>query len=102
MSLFFILKTFPPRFKGTVYRQFIDDVFLLFQTKNPFEKFEDYLNKQHKNKIYGGNWGKWVDVIFGCSSQPWKQQDVSDDLSICVLSLEFVKLKSCFIRNVFL
>ena len=37
MSLFFILRTFPPRFKGTVYRQFIDDVFLFFQTKNPFE-----------------------------------------------------------------
>ena len=30
------------------------------------------------------------------------KQEVRDDLSVCVLNLEFVELKSCFIRNVFL
>ena len=29
------------------------------------------------------------------------KQEVGDDLSICVLNLEFVELKSCFIRNAF-
>ena len=30
------------------------------------------------------------------------QQEVSDDLNVCVLNLEFVELKSCFFRNFFL
>ena len=30
------------------------------------------------------------------------QQEVSDDLNVCILNLEFVELKSCFIRNFFL
>ena len=31
-----------------------------------------------------------------------RRQEVGDDLSVCVLNLEFVELKSCFIRDVFL
>ena len=31
-----------------------------------------------------------------------EKQEVGDYLSVCVLNLEFVELKSCFIRNVFL
>ena len=29
------------------------------------------------------------------------KQEVGDDLSVCVLNLEIVELKSCLIRNVF-
>ena len=42
-------------FKPIVYTRFVDDTFLLFQIKNRVEKFKNYLNKQHKNKIYVGN-----------------------------------------------
>ena len=30
------------------------------------------------------------------------KQEIGDDLGICVLNLEFVEFKSCYIRNVFL
>ena len=31
------------------YRRFVDDTFLLFQSKDHVEKFRNYLNKQYKN-----------------------------------------------------
>ena len=36
-------------FKPIVYRRFVDDTILLFQTKDHVEKFKIYLKKQHKN-----------------------------------------------------
>ena len=43
------LENCPAHFKPIVYRRFIDDTFLLFQTKDHVEKFKNSLNKQHKN-----------------------------------------------------
>ena len=43
------LENCPAHFKTIVYRRFVDDTFLLFQTKDHVEKFKNYLNKQHKN-----------------------------------------------------
>ena len=43
------LENCPAHFKPIVYRQYVDDIFLLFRTKDHVEKFKDYLNKQHKN-----------------------------------------------------
>ena len=43
------LENCPTHFKPIVYRRFVDDTFLLFQTKDHVEKFKNYLNKQHKN-----------------------------------------------------
>ena len=54
------LENCPLHFKLTVYRQFVDDTFLLFRSMDHVEKFKNYLNKQHKNKIYVWNWGKWL------------------------------------------
>ena len=54
------LENCPLHFKLTVYRQFVDDTFLLFRSMDQVEKFKNYLNKQHKNKIYVWNWGKWL------------------------------------------
>ena len=45
------LENCPSHFKPIVYRQFVDDTFLLFRSKDHVEKLRDYLNKQHK-KIY--------------------------------------------------
>ena len=39
----------PAHFKPLVYRRFVDDTFLFFRTKDHVEKFQNYLNKQHKN-----------------------------------------------------
>ena len=36
-------------FKPVVYRGFVDDTFLLFQSKNHVEKFRNFITKQHKN-----------------------------------------------------
>ena len=43
------LENCPSHFKPIVYRRFFDDTFLLFRSKDNFEKFRNYLNKQHKN-----------------------------------------------------
>ena len=43
------LENCPVHFKPVVYRWFVDDTFLLFQTKDYVEKLKNYLNKQHKN-----------------------------------------------------
>ena len=43
------LENCPNYFKLIVYRQFFDDTFLLFRSKDHDEKFRNYLNKQHKN-----------------------------------------------------
>ena len=42
-------------FKSIVYTRFVDDTFLLFRSKDLVKKFRNYLNKQHKNKIYVRN-----------------------------------------------
>ena len=39
----------PSYFKPVVYRRFADDTFFLFRSRDYFEKFKNYLNKQHKN-----------------------------------------------------
>ena len=43
------LENCPSLFKPIAYRRFVDDTFLLFQSKDHVEKFKNYLNKQHKN-----------------------------------------------------
>ena len=43
------LENCPSHFKPFVYRRFVDDTFLLFQSKDHVNKFTDYLNKQYKN-----------------------------------------------------
>ena len=43
------LENCPAHLKPIVYRRFVDDTFLLFQTKDHVEKFKYYLNKRHKN-----------------------------------------------------
>ena len=43
------LENCPANFKPIVYRRFVDDTFLLFRTKDHVKKFQNYLNKQHKN-----------------------------------------------------
>ena len=47
-----LLENCPANFKPIVYKRFVDDTFLLFQTKDNVEKFKNYLNKQHKNRKY--------------------------------------------------
>ena len=42
------LENCPAHFKPIVYRRFVDIIFLLFRTKDHIEKFNNYLNKQHK------------------------------------------------------
>ena len=44
------LENCPGHFKPIIYRRFVDDTFLLFQTKDHVEKFKNSTNnKQHKN-----------------------------------------------------
>ena len=39
----------PIEFKPNFYRRYVDDIFVLFDSVNKFEKFKAYLNSKHKN-----------------------------------------------------
>ena len=43
------LQNCPSEFKPVTYRKYVDDIFLLFCSKYLIEKFQNYLNRQHKN-----------------------------------------------------
>ena len=43
------LKNCPCEFKPVIYKRYVDDTFLLFQSKDHIEKFRGYLNCQHPN-----------------------------------------------------
>lgn len=39
----------PPEIKPKYYRRYVDDIFVLFEKEEQFEKFKAYLNTKHKN-----------------------------------------------------
>ena len=43
------LQNCPSEFKPVICRSYVDDTFLLFRSKYHIEKFQNYLNCQHKN-----------------------------------------------------
>ena len=43
------LQNCPSEFKPVIYKRYVDDTFLLFRSKHHIEKFQNYLNRQHKN-----------------------------------------------------
>ena len=43
------LQNCPSEFKPVIYRRYVDYTFLLFRSKHHIEKFQNYLNRQHKN-----------------------------------------------------
>ena len=43
------LQNCPSEFKHVIYRRYVDDTFLLFCSKHHIEKFQNYLNRQHKH-----------------------------------------------------
>ena len=38
----------PIHFKPVIYQRYVDDIFVLFSSKEHFQLFVDYMNKQHK------------------------------------------------------
>ena len=38
----------PSHFKPIVYRRYVDDIFVLFSSKEHLQPFVDYMNKQHR------------------------------------------------------
>ena len=43
------LNDYPPLFKPALYRRYVDDIFLLFNSPDHIEPFLDYLNSKHGN-----------------------------------------------------
>ena len=54
----------PSCFKPIIYRQFVDDTFSLFRSKDHVEKFKTYLNKQHKNIQFASEIEEYSSVSF--------------------------------------
>ena len=42
------LDNYPPHFKPIGYRRYVDDVFVLFSSKEHLQPLVDYMNKQHR------------------------------------------------------
>ena len=38
----------PIHFKPMIYKKYVDDIFVLFSSKEHLQLFADYMNKQHK------------------------------------------------------
>ena len=43
------LQNCPSEFNPVIYRRYVDHTFLLFRLKHHIEKFQNYLNRHHKN-----------------------------------------------------
>ena len=43
------LQNWPSEFKPVIYRRYVDDTFLIFGSRHHIEKFQNYLNRQHKS-----------------------------------------------------
>ena len=46
------LQECPDKFKLVYYRRYVDDIFVLFKSRNRLIKFRDYLNKCHPNRKF--------------------------------------------------
>ena len=42
------LDNFPVHFKPMIFKRYVDDIFVLFSSKEHLQLFVDYMNKQHK------------------------------------------------------
>ena len=42
------LDNYPYHFNSIVYRRYVDDIFVLFSSKEHLQPFVDYMNKQHR------------------------------------------------------
>ena len=47
-----IVDNYPIHFKSMIYKSYADDIFVLCSSKEHFQLFVDYMDKQHKFKIY--------------------------------------------------
>ena len=44
----FLCHSLPIHFKPIIYKRYVDDIFVLFSSKEHLQLFVDYVNKQHK------------------------------------------------------
>ena len=67
------LNELPSQFKPVVYRRYVDDVFVLFKSKEHLKTFVNYMNSKHKNTKFtfeienSNNF-----FIFRCQNYPQK------------------------------
>ena len=42
----------PSQFEPVVYKRYVDDIFVLFKSKEHLKRFANYMNSKYRNKIY--------------------------------------------------
>ena len=42
----------PSQFEPVVYKLYVDDIFVLFKSKEHLKRFANYMNSKYRNKIY--------------------------------------------------
>ena len=57
----------PNQLKTMIYKRYVDDIFVLFPSKEPLQPFVNYMNKQNKclkftSEAEGGNCFSFLDI----------------------------------------
>ena len=106
------LDSCPPKFKPVVYRRYVDDIFILFKSKDHLLLFATYMNTRHNNLKFTfhfeqNNSFSFLDVKITCGSNGFstsvfvKPRLVEFSRTLIVLSLSLTKqvlfLHYCFV-----
>ena len=67
----------PIHFKTTIYKRYVDDIFVLFSSKEHLQLFLDYMNKPHiclkfTSKAENDNPFSFLDIKITCHKQQFK------------------------------
>ena len=67
----------PSHFKPIVYRRYVDDIFVLFSSKEHLQPFVDYMNKQHRcikftSENENNNTFSFLDINITCQNNQLK------------------------------
>ena len=67
----------PIHFKPVIYKRYVDDIFVLFSSKEHLQLFVDYMNKQHKclkftSEAENDNSFSFLDIKITCHNQQFK------------------------------
>ena len=80
----------PIHFKPMIYKRYVDDIFVLFSSKEHLQLFVDYMNKQHKyikftSEAEYDNSFLFVDIKITRHNQQLKHLFIEDQLLVVYL-----------------
>ena len=93
----------PNQLKTMIYKRYVDDIFVLFPSKEPLQPFVNYMNKQNKclkftSEAEGGNCFSFLDIKITRHNQQCKiSVDRKPTLVVYLLTMKVIWIK--YIRS---